>query len=202
MATDAGRDNEGIYHSNTRVYAQHSERPDHGSWSDAMDIIALFHEKQSWHKDAACLGAFAEGGHNIFFAEDVKSRARALEVCARCPVTEQCGWFGEQNHEPNGIWGGEKRVATKKPAEIVDTILPVAEEKTQQSAAINPARATIIPVSTFDSLCDVCGCHQRDCAWVYLPGTAGDDLVACADCMIAKGYMPIPLRLLEHEECG
>jgi WhiB family redox-sensing transcriptional regulator len=73
--------------------------------------------EQSWRRDAACRDVPSA----IFFPEgSVAERATiqtAKEICARCPVQEQCLAVGLM--EPFGIWGGltepERRPLRNKP---------------------------------------------------------------------------------------
>jgi WhiB family redox-sensing transcriptional regulator len=63
---------------------------------------------QNWATRAAC-----KGKAELFFppyAERpqarVKREAKAMAICAGCPVRVPCLWWGRQHHE-YGIWGGE-----------------------------------------------------------------------------------------------
>jgi WhiB family redox-sensing transcriptional regulator len=63
-----------------------------------------------WQYRAACRGEDAE----MFFApnyferkEEKEAReAQAKNICARCPVREECLEYALRNREPHGIWGG------------------------------------------------------------------------------------------------
>ena len=62
----------------------------------------------SWRTQAAC-----KGQTNLFFprrAERPEARERrekrALALCGRCPVLDQCRGFARERHE-YGFWGGE-----------------------------------------------------------------------------------------------
>ena len=56
-----------------------------------------------WHVRAACDGRDDDG--RIFFPERGRSAARAKEICARCPVVDEClAWALE--HEDYGVFGG------------------------------------------------------------------------------------------------
>ena len=63
-----------------------------------------------WQYRAACRGEDAE----MFFApnyferkEEKEAReAQAKDICARCPVREECLEYALRNREPHGIWGG------------------------------------------------------------------------------------------------
>lgn len=62
----------------------------------------------SWRRASACVGQ-----HDLFWpapSEGAEERfdreARALAVCAACPVVEPCRDWARAHHEP-GIWGGE-----------------------------------------------------------------------------------------------
>ena len=67
--------------------------------------------EDDWTARAAC-----QGQPDLFFppfGERPNSResreARAKEICAACPVQEECLWYGRRHHE-YGIWGGENEV--------------------------------------------------------------------------------------------
>lgn len=56
-----------------------------------------------WVAEAAC----AELTHvPWFYSDDPIEIKMAKEVCARCPVREQCLEFARANREPFGVWGG------------------------------------------------------------------------------------------------
>lgn len=57
-----------------------------------------------WRLSAACLDREVDPAW--FFGLDEESTARALEVCARCPVVEECAAEQRQIRAP-GVWGGE-----------------------------------------------------------------------------------------------
>lgn len=56
-----------------------------------------------WAEHGAC-----KGKTDLFFPEvgDTKSAARAFEICATCPVLEQCREHVMENDERYGIWAG------------------------------------------------------------------------------------------------
>lgn len=53
-----------------------------------------------WEDDAACRGASPAP----FFPEQGQTAAQAKEVCARCPVRQQC--LAANLGEREGVWGG------------------------------------------------------------------------------------------------
>jgi WhiB family redox-sensing transcriptional regulator len=63
-----------------------------------------------WQYRAACRGEDAE----MFFAPNYFERkeekevreAQAKNICARCPVRDECLEYALRNREPHGIWGG------------------------------------------------------------------------------------------------
>lgn len=73
-----------------------------------MTDLLLESIRPAWMDDAAC-----KGRTTLFFGiagerpeRRVKREARAREVCAGCPVLQQCRELARLNHE-NGFWGGE-----------------------------------------------------------------------------------------------
>lgn len=64
-----------------------------------------------WIEQARCAGMDVD----IFFPEprDAQGRARATNICRRCPVRVQCAEFGR--NQPFGIWGGRTRYASRTP---------------------------------------------------------------------------------------
>jgi WhiB family redox-sensing transcriptional regulator len=75
---------------------------------DGPEVPLVRWVDQQWMEQAACKGKTA-----LFFptyAERPQARqrreAKALALCARCPVQQVCREWGRQQHE-YGIWGGE-----------------------------------------------------------------------------------------------
>lgn len=58
----------------------------------------------AWRDAALC----REGiGVDFFpFSEDAQAIRRVKEVCARCPVTEDCLAYAMQTRQGEGVWGG------------------------------------------------------------------------------------------------
>jgi WhiB family redox-sensing transcriptional regulator len=73
-----------------------------------------------WRAASACLSADPE----LFFpiahgAVADRQVSRALQVCAGCPVRQQCLDFAMQTAEMTGIWGGttpEERIRARRKA--------------------------------------------------------------------------------------
>ncbi len=71
-----------------------------------------------WRAAGACLSADPD----LFFpiasgGVAVKETARALRICARCQVRQECLDFAMRNGEMDGIWGGttpEERTRTRR----------------------------------------------------------------------------------------
>ena len=61
----------------------------------------------TWGDDAACKGHL-----NLFYPTNYRHHseraktARALAICNRCTVIEQCRTYGIHSFERYGIWGG------------------------------------------------------------------------------------------------
>ncbi len=59
----------------------------------------------SWRDEAACLGTDPD----LFFPVgegDLESISAAKEVCAICPVKEDCLAYSLETNQTDGIWGG------------------------------------------------------------------------------------------------
>lgn len=70
-------------------------------------LVWLNELRPDWHVHAACRGQLG-----LFFAEGVgaepaAARRRALALCARCPVLEECHEYATEHRVRFGIWGGE-----------------------------------------------------------------------------------------------
>lgn len=55
-----------------------------------------------WKADAAC----RDLDISIFFPDSESASGPALEVCAGCPVREQCLDFALRTRQNDGVWGG------------------------------------------------------------------------------------------------
>lgn len=64
----------------------------------SLDIGA----NNSWDEQAACRGADVE----MFFSVEEADQQRALELCARCEVRQECLESAIERREMYGIWGG------------------------------------------------------------------------------------------------
>ena len=67
-----------------------------------------------WRHRSACLDEdpelfFPVGGDGPPSPAHRAQVDAALLVCARCPVTAECGDFAEETAQDWGIWGGESR---------------------------------------------------------------------------------------------
>lgn len=56
----------------------------------------------SWEDRSACRGADVE----LFFSVEEEDQQRALELCARCEVRQECLESAIERREMYGIWGG------------------------------------------------------------------------------------------------
>ncbi len=68
-----------------------------GEWSDPLEGLLA---RPEWHQRAACRGA----GTDAFYPSRGQRPGPARELCARCPVIEDCAEAGRA--EEYGIWGG------------------------------------------------------------------------------------------------
>lgn len=88
----------------------------------------MSHPGTSWMDDAACL----KGKHKtrVFFPEKKagvvtdaykKALAKALHICARCPVREQCGEYAITNGLEVGVFGmmtADQRIQERKRRQL------------------------------------------------------------------------------------
>ena len=70
-------------------------------------MITLEEEIQGlvdWRDAASCRSSDPD----VFFpdGEDVEAIGRAKEICAACPVREECLAFAVELNQTDGIWGG------------------------------------------------------------------------------------------------
>jgi WhiB family redox-sensing transcriptional regulator len=60
-----------------------------------------------WRHDAACRQASPEAAEGFFaFDDEAELIAVAKQVCAGCPVTEQCRTWAMDTGVDFGVWGG------------------------------------------------------------------------------------------------
>ncbi len=65
----------------------------------SLEVVA------DWRDEAACSGL----PHSVFFpvGDDLEEAiASAKEICAVCPVTDNCLEFALETNQKAGIWGG------------------------------------------------------------------------------------------------
>jgi WhiB family redox-sensing transcriptional regulator len=73
----------------------------------AMARPQLVPSRTDWFDEAACRDVDTD----IFFPPAEADAAAAKEICARCPVREECLEFAlEASPAPEGVWGGLTRV--------------------------------------------------------------------------------------------
>ncbi len=65
-----------------------------------VEAIGTATSDQSWRKKSSCASVDPE----IFFGEDEVSRAK--QICAGCPVRDQCREWADAAGEFLGVWGG------------------------------------------------------------------------------------------------
>lgn len=65
-------------------------------------IEALGFTREPWTARGACRGADTA----VFFTEQGEATRPAKEVCAGCPVREECLDYALRNGERHGVWGG------------------------------------------------------------------------------------------------
>ena len=64
----------------------------------------LWEPDEGWREQAACGGADAD----VFFpaGEDEALVAPAREICAACPVMDECLRYALSTNQTEGVWGG------------------------------------------------------------------------------------------------
>lgn len=67
-------------------------------------LSAVVPEQTTWADEAACKDADAE----TFFTLDEGRQKEALEMCAVCPVRQECLEHALVHGEQYGIWGGTR----------------------------------------------------------------------------------------------
>lgn len=56
----------------------------------------------TWRDDAAC----RDDDTSIFFPDREADVARAVAICATCPVRDDCLEFALRTRQVDGVWGG------------------------------------------------------------------------------------------------
>lgn len=71
---------------------------------DGVTLLELLAARPDWHADAACVDA----GLDVFFPGRGESPAPARQMCAGCPVRDECLEYAlaVPGDDPVGIWGG------------------------------------------------------------------------------------------------
>jgi WhiB family redox-sensing transcriptional regulator len=102
-----------------------------------MSTLEELPEPEPWVGDALC----AQTDPDIFFPEKGGSTLSAKQVCASCPVREECLDYALRMDERFGIWGGtSERQRRKLSARRVDGRLP-DDVWTQRKAAVTRLHA-------------------------------------------------------------
>ena len=68
----------------------------------SRSALAELPDRPAWMEAAACRGLDPD----LFFPEQGHSTLEAMEVCAGCPVAEECRDHAIATGEKQGIWGG------------------------------------------------------------------------------------------------
>jgi hypothetical protein len=77
--------------------------PSHGTRGPATELLAAIGEPLAWQRDGLC----AEYPQSWWFPERGEDASRAVAVCARCLVRDECLAYAlEQGAELHGVWGG------------------------------------------------------------------------------------------------
>ena len=75
-----------------------------GNVSPLTHLLDPLGESQDWRQEGMC----AQTDPDLFFPDrgDSRSRKLAKEICADCPVAQQCLDFALETDQEYGIWGG------------------------------------------------------------------------------------------------
>jgi len=65
---------------------------------------AASYEAAEWRTYASCASVNPE----IFFSDDKAVIQDAKNICASCPVAEECGNFSNTSQPKHGVWDGQK----------------------------------------------------------------------------------------------
>lgn len=113
----------------------------------SVDYPALTESKSDWMIDAVCRGA---SGSDFFpnMMTDA-SAARAVALCARCPVQEACARYAVVNNIEYGIWGGLSPRARREIASAArtqdrtrETATFISYNKHRDQGRLDPVKAT------------------------------------------------------------
>jgi WhiB family redox-sensing transcriptional regulator len=67
-----------------------------------MPRLSLPSPPTDFFEDAACRGVDTD----VFFPTSEANAEAAKEICATCPVREQCLEYALDTRPPDGVWGG------------------------------------------------------------------------------------------------
>ncbi len=82
------------------------ERMAHGERADLADFLSRMDSlRPKWMKAALC----REYPNDWFYPDDGNGVARAIGICNRCPVRQQCLDYALEHNEMQGVWGGESQ---------------------------------------------------------------------------------------------
>lgn len=70
----------------------------------ALDDLMFEPDDRGWRAEAACAGSDLD----LFFPpeDDFDKIAEAKDVCATCPVVDDCLQFALSTNQTDGVWGG------------------------------------------------------------------------------------------------
>lgn len=63
-----------------------------------------------WYENSLCSSPYYAKYKEYFFSEDAVEVAEAKEICAACPVRQQCLQSALNNKEVWGVWGGRDEI--------------------------------------------------------------------------------------------
>jgi Transcription factor WhiB len=109
------RERDRVNHARARAAAAGR---DPGEISDSLPtlrrvVLPVSRAPQEWKARAACVGCPPQW----FDADTDEDAARALVVCAGCPVTRECFLAAAIDHVTCGVWGGVDLSAERRHGE-------------------------------------------------------------------------------------
>jgi len=86
-----------------------------------LELIHKWRTEQEWRERGLCAQHYKARRENIFFSKPgTKAANRAISMCARCDVQQECAEYAAQQPLLEGIWAGKHhRAGMKVPREAV-----------------------------------------------------------------------------------
>jgi len=130
-----------------------ARRPPRAATTNLNRLITPKADDGDWRNDASCTGNDPE----LWFADSLTDKARAIAICQGCPVMTKCLAWAIEARIPYGIWGALDFSDPIKPWTIrgqhpdappVDTFVERVEELHAAGASVQEIVATMCLAST------------------------------------------------------